>query len=323
MQAIRVHEYGGPEALVPDNIDPPQPGPGQVLVRNHAVGVNYTDVYMRSGAFGGLELPFTPGKEAAGEIVAAGKGVTSFTPGQRVAYVETPGAYAALSVVPEHYLVHLPDAISFDVAASVLLKGLTAQFLLLRTFVVQPGHIVLVHAAAGGVGSILTQWAKHLGATVIGTVGSDHKARIALANGCDHVINYRSEDFVARVEQLTVGAKCHVVYDSIGQATFPGSLDCLRPFGCFVSFGFASGKMPPFDMLTLVEKGSLYATWPSLTQHLAERSDVVDMSARLFRLILDGVIRVSDPERLPLARAELAHRRLESRRTNGSTVLVP
>ena len=323
MKTLRVHQYGGPDVLWLDDVPKPQPGPGEVLVKNHAIGVNYTDVYMRSGIYGGTTLPFTPGKEGAGEVIAIGEGVTGFTTGDRVAYVESPGAYAEFHSVPTHFLVHLPGEISYQRAASTLLKGLTAQFLVTRTFPVAAGHVVLVHAAAGGVGSILTQWAKHLGATVIGTVGSDEKMDVARRNGCDHVINYRVEDFVARVNALTGGTKCHVVYDSVGQMTFAGSLDCLRPYGYFVSFGFASGKIENFDILQLAEKGSLYATWPGLTQYLAEREDVLEMSRHLFQMINDGVITVDAPMTLPLAEAESAHRFLESRDNLRTMVLVP
>lgn len=278
MKAILVHRTGGPDVLVEGNIHPGKPEAGEVLVRNLAIGVNYTDVYSRSGAFPADQLPFTPGKEAAGEIVAVCRDVKEFKPGDRVAYVETPGAYAEFTVVPAHFVVHLPDEIHYMTAAASLLKGLTAHFLIHRTFQVEPGHTVLVHAAAGGVGSILTQWAKHKGARVIGTVGSEVKAIIARQNGCDEVINYNEEDFTAKVRSITGGEGCHVVYDSVGKATFPGSLDCLRPFGYFVSFGFAAGPIPPFDIRMLVEKGSLYATWPGLTMYLHNRNDVISMS---------------------------------------------
>jgi NADPH2:quinone reductase len=323
MKAIRIHHHGGPEVLQLEEIDIRQPGPGEVLVRNRAIGVNFTDVYSRNGTFPPPDLPFTPGKAGAGEVVSVGAGVTGFAPGDRVAFVETLGAYAEQCVVPEHFLVRLPDAIGFDIAAASLLRGLTAYFLLHRTYVVQPGQAILVQAAAGGVGVNLTQWAKQLGANVIGTVGSPEKAPIARANGCDHVINYRQEEVVARVRDITGGDGCHVVYDSVGKDTFPGSLDCLRPFGYFVSFGLASGPIPPFDIMLLLEKGSLYAAWPGLTMHLAKRGDVLAMSQALFDVIATGVVKIQPPTRLPLADAAEAHRRLESRETTGVMVLRP
>src|SRR3954467_1076401 len=234
MKAIRVHQHGGPDMLTYEDVDIGRPGPGEVRVRNRAVGLNFVDMYFRTGEYAPPALPFIPGNEGAGEIVAVGEGVSGFTPGDRVAYVETLGAYAQERIVPAHFVVHLPDAIDFETGAAMMLKGLTAQYLLRRTFRVEAGHTILVHAAAGGGGLILTQWAKHLGATVIGTVGSPEKAELARANGCDYVIDYSKENFAARVKEVTAGEGCHVVYDGVGKATFPGSLDCLRPFGYFV-----------------------------------------------------------------------------------------
>lgn len=323
MKAIRVYQPGAPDVLLYEEVPIGKPGPGEVLVRNHAIGVNYTDIYSRNGTFEPDSYPFTPGKEAAGVVMAVGKGVSDFAPGDRVAYVETPGAYAEQTIVPTHFMVHLPASIDFANAAASLLKGLTAQYLLRQTFRVGVGHTVLVHAAAGGVGSILTQWAKHLGANVIGTVGSDAKAEIARQNGCDHVINYNRENFVSRVKKLTAGERCHVVYDSVGAATFPGSLDCLRPFGYFVSFGLASGKIPPFDIMLLVEKGSLYATWPGLTQYLDKRSSVLSMSQELFEVIASGAVKIPAAQQLPLSAAGESHRRMEARDNLGVTVLIP
>lgn len=263
---------------------------------------------------------YAQGKEGAGEVRAIGEGVHGFAPGDRVAYVETPGAYAEECVVPVHFLVHLPDAIDYETAAAMMLKGLTAQFLLRRTFHVEAGQTILVQAAAGGVGVILTQWAKHLGATVIGTVGSPEKAEIVRQNGCDHVIDYRNEDFAARVKEITSGEGCHVVYDGVGKAIFPGSLDCLRPFGYFVSVGWASGTIPPFDIMLLLEKGSLFATSPGLTMYLSRREDVLTMSQKLFDVIASRAVKIQSPTRLPLAEA---HRRLEARQTTGAIVLLP
>jgi NADPH2:quinone reductase len=322
MKAVRVHRHGGPEVLGVVEVPVPQPGVGEVLVRNHAIGVNFVNTYLRSGAFAPPSMPFVPGKEGAGEVVAVGHGIQDFAPGDRVAYVETLGAYAEQCVVPAHFLVHLPDSISYETAAAVLLKGLTAQYLLRRTFRVDVGHTILVQAAAGGVGVILTQWAKHLGATVIGTVGSAEKAEFAHQNGCDHVIEYHKENFASRVMEITGGGGCHVVYDGVGKATFPASLDCLRPFGYFVSFGFSSGTIPPFDIMLLLEKGSLFATWPGLTMYLARREDVLSMSKELFDAIASGAVKIQSPTRLPLAEVAEAHRRLEARQTSGATVLL-
>jgi len=323
MKAIRVHRHGGPEVLSYEDVEIGRPGPGEVRVQNCAIGVNFVDIYLRTGAFAPPCLPFTPGKEGAGEILAVGEGVAGFAPGDRVAYVETLGAYAEECIVPEHYLVHLPDAIDFETAAAMMLKGLTAQYLVGRSFHVEAGHTILVHAAAGGVGLFLTQWAKHLGATVIGTVGSPDKAEVARQNGCDHVIDYRKEDFAARVKEFSHGEGCHVVYDGVGKATFPASLDCLRPLGYFVSFGSASGPIAPFDIMLLAEKGSLFATWQVLPTHLARRDDVLAMCQNLFDVVASGAVKIQIHARMPLAKAAEAHRRLEARQTTGATVLLP
>ena len=309
--------------LAYEDVDIGQPGPDEVRVRNRAIGLNFVDVYFRSGAYAPPSLPFTPGNEGAGEIVAIGAGVEGFALGDRVAYVGTLGAYAEERIVPVHFLVHLPEAIDFNTAAAMMLKGLTAQYLLRRTFRVEMGHAILVHAAAGGVGLILTQWAKHLGATVIGTVGSPEKAVLARKNGCDHVIDYRTEDFALRVRDITKGAGCDVVYDGVGKATFPGSLDCLRPLGTFVSFGSASGTIEPFDIMLLMQKGSLYVTWQLLFTHLARREDVLAMSAELFQVVASGAVKIPAHTRLPLAEVAEAHRRLEARETTGATILLP
>jgi NADPH:quinone reductase and related Zn-dependent oxidoreductases len=324
VKAIRVHRHGGPDVLVCEDVTVGEPGPGEVRVRNRAIGLNYADVYFRTGEYTPPSLPFTPGLEGAGEVVAVGAGVRDFAPGDRVAYYSaTLGAYAEEHIVPAHYVVPLPDGIDFTTAAAMMLKGLTAQYLLHRTFPVGPGHIVLVHAAAGGVGLILAQWAKHLGATVIGTVGSPEKAELARQYGCDYVIDYRKENFLALVKTITDGEGCHVVYDGIGKATFPASLDCLRRFGCFVSYGSPSGPIEPFDIMLLARKGSLYATWPLLPDHLARREDVLAMSESLFQVVASGAVKILIHACIPLAEAAEAHRRLESRRTTGSTVLLP
>lgn len=323
MKAIRVHRHGGPEVLSYEEAELGRPGPGEVHVRNRALGLNFVDVYFRSGAYAPPSLPFIPGNEGAGEVISVGEGVQDFSPGDRVAYVETLGSYAQERLVPSHFLMHLPDAIDFETGAAMMLKGLTAQALLRRSFRVESGQTILMHAAAGGVGLILTQWARHLGATVIGTVGSPEKAELARANGCDHVIDYRREDFVARVREITKGEGCHVVYDGVGKATFPGSLDCLRPLGTFVSFGSSSGPIEPFDITLLMKKGSLYATWQLLFTHLARREDVLAMSRELFDVVASGAVKIPVHTRLPLAEAAEAQRRLEARETTGATVLLP
>lgn len=323
VKAIRVHRHGGPEVLIYENVNIGSPGAGEVRIRNRAIGLNFADIYFRTGEYTPPNLPFTPGNEGAGEVIAVGEGVTGFAPGDRVAYVMTLGAYAEESIVPAHYLVHLPDAIDFETGAAMMLKGLTAQYLLRRTFRVEAGHTILVHAAAGGVGLILTQWAKHLGATVIGTVGSAEKAALARKNGCDYVIDYRKEDFAARVRKITNREGCHVVYDGIGKATFSGSLDCLRPFGYFVSYGSASGAIEPFDIMLLMKKGSLFATWQLLFDHLTKREDVLAMSKELFDVVASGVVKIPVHARIPLTEVIEAHRRLESRETTGATVLMP
>lgn len=323
VKAIRVHQHGGPDMLAYEDIIIGQPGPGEVRVRNMAVGLNFVDTYFRSGEYPTPGLPFTPGNEGAGVVLAVGEGVPDFVPGDRVVYVKTLGAYAQETIVPAHYLVHLPDAIDYETAAAMMLKGLTAQHLLRRTFRVERGHIVLVHAAAGALGLILTQWAKHLGATVIGTVGSPKKAVLALKNGCDHVIEYNKEDFAVRVKEITNGEGCHVVYDGIGKTTFHASLDCLRRFGYFVSFGSASGPIEPFDIMLLMKKGSLFVTWQLLFAHLEKREDVLAMSEELFRIVLSGAVKIPVNNRLPLTSASEAHRRLEARETTGATILLP
>ncbi|MBD9596234.1 MULTISPECIES: quinone oxidoreductase family protein [Ensifer] len=323
MKAIRVHQHGGPDMLAYENFELGEPGPGEVRVRNRAIGVNFVDIYLRSGAYPPPQLPFIPGKEGAGEVVSVGPDVEGFKPGDRVAYAEALGAYAEEHNVPARVLVHLPEDIDFETGAAMMLKGLTAQYLLRRTFRVEAGHTLLVHAAAGGVGLILTQWAKHLGAKVIGTVGSPEKAELARANGADYVIDYGKENFATRVLEITEGEGVDVVYDSIGKATFEGSLDSLRPFGHFVSFGAASGSIPPFDITTLAQKGSLYATWPLLPAHLSRREDVLAMSKDLFDVVARGAVNIRVHASLPLAEAAEAHRRLEGRQTTGALVLLP
>jgi NADPH2:quinone reductase len=321
---IRIHRHGGPEVLELESFEPDRPGPGQVLLRHTAIGLNYIDVYHRTGFYppaGGL--PFTPGIEAAGVIEAVGPDVAGLQPGERVAYATSPGAYADLRIIPADRLVPLPHDISDDVAAAVLNKGITARYLVRQTFRVSAGDCVLVHAAAGGVGSMLSQWAKHLGATVIGTAGSAEKAEAAHERGCDHVILYHNEDFVGRVRELTGGNGVQAVYDGVGAATFAGSLDCLARRGTMVSYGNASGPIPPFDVGLLAKKGSLFLTRPTLFDHVVTHSDLVEAAQDIFALVEEGAIRPDIGRRLRLDRAAEAHQLLEGRETTGSTLLMP
>ncbi len=305
-----------------EEIELPKPGRGEVRLRQHAVGVNFVDVYHRSG-FYPMPLPLTPGSEGAGEIVAVGPGVKDFKPGDRVAYAGSVGAYAEERNVEARFLVKLPRAISYETGAAMMLKGLTAQYLLRQTYRVKEGDWILVHAAAGGVGQILCQWGRALGAKVIGTVGSADKAKIAKKAGAQHTILYREEDFAKRVGEITKGAKCAVVYDGIGKATFPASLDCLRPFGMFASFGSASGGIENFDLGLLGRKGSLFATRPSLFTYAADSARLEKMARELMRVVGSGDVTIAIGRRLPLAEAAEAHRALEARETTGSLVLLP
>ena len=323
-KAVRIHANGGPEVLVYEEADPGRPGPGQALVRHTAIGLNFIDVYYRSGLYpppGGF--PMIPGGEAAGVVEETGEGVHDLKPGDRVAYAVGTGAYAEQRVIAADQLVKIPDGITDEQAAAMMLKGMTAEYLLLRTFKVKAGDTILFHAAAGGVGLIVGQWAKHLGATVIGTAGSHDKIELAKANGFDHVINYRTQDFVAEVARITGGRKCDVVYDSVGKDTFPGSLDCLRPMGMFVSFGQSSGPIPPFNLSLLAQKGSLFATRPTLFVYNAKREDLEASAAALFDVVKKGVVKVKINQRYALKDVAKAHADLEGRKTTGTTVLVP
>ncbi|MGA7371648.1 MAG: quinone oxidoreductase [Methyloceanibacter sp.] len=322
-QAIRVHAYGGPEALKWEVIEVGTPGPGEVRVRQTAIGLNYIDVYSRTGFYPQPSLPFIPGVEAAGVITAIGEGVKDLKVGRRVAYAGPIGAYAEERLIAADRVVRLPAGLSDEVAASIMLKGMTAQYLLRRTYEVGPETTLLFHAAAGGVGLIACQWAASLGATVIGTVGSAGKALIARAHGCTHVINYREDDYVTMVKAYTKGQGVDVVYDSIGKDTFPASLDCLKPLGMWVSFGQASGPVPEFKITLLSQKGSLYATRPSLHHYTASRKDLVAAANDLFDVIGSGKVKVSVNQTYPLAKAARAHQDLEARLTTGSTVLLP
>lgn len=321
---VRVHEVGGPEVLRYENVEVGSPGPGQVLLRQTAVGLNFIDVYFRTGLYPPPQLPFVPGLEAAAVVEALGDGVRDLQVGQRVAYASPPiGAYAERRLMPADRLVALPEGISDEQAAAMMLKGMTAQYLLRRTYRVQSGQTVLFHAAAGGVGLIACQWAKHLGATVIGTVGNEAKADLASAHGCAHVIRYDREEVVARVREITGGKGVPVVYDSVGQATFERSLECLAPMGMLVSFGQSSGKIPPVDLGILSQKGSLYVTRPTLMTYTAERADLVASANELFDVVQRGAVRIEINQRFPLRDAAEAHRALEGRRTTGSTLLLP
>ena len=323
MRAVQIHKTGGPEVLTYEEVEVPTPGPGEVRVRHEAIGVNYLDVYQRSGFYPPASLPLIPGSEGAGVVSAVGPGVAGFKVGDRVAYVTTAGSYADERLVVVRHLVHLPESVSFDTAAGAMLKGLTAQYLLRQTYRVQSGDTILVHAAAGGVGQILCQWGKALGATVIGTVGSDAKGEIAKASGADHVINYSRENFAERVVEITKGAKCAVVYDGVGKTTFPASLDCLRPFGIFASYGSASGAVEAFNLGILGQKGSLFATRPTLFTFLADRSRLETMAAELFAILTSGKVKIEVSEVAPLAEAARIHVALEARKTTGSIVLKP
>ncbi|AOK00854.1 quinone oxidoreductase [Burkholderia vietnamiensis] len=322
-KAIRYDQPGGPEVMKWVDVEVGEPKAGEVRIRQHAVGLNYIDVYFRTGLYP-QPLPGGLGMEAAGEVTAVGDGVSALKAGDRVAYVgQPPGAYAQERVMPAERLVKLPDAIGYDDAASVMLQGLTAHYLLRRTYPVKAGDTILIHAAAGGVGLLVCQWAKALGATVIGTVGSDEKAALASAHGCDHPIVYTRENFTQRVKEITNGAGVPVVYDSIGKDTYIGSLDCLAPLGYFVSFGNASGPLPPIDSKEFSSRGSLFFTRPTLFSYIAKRADLEAAAAELFDVILSGKVKTSINQRYPLAEVGRAHADLESRKTTGSTVLVP
>ncbi|HEY7382312.1 MAG TPA: quinone oxidoreductase [Beijerinckiaceae bacterium] len=322
VKAVVVHRFGGPEVLSYEDVEVGDPGPGEVRLRQTAIGVNYIDTYFRTGMYP-ANPPFILGNEAAGEVVAVGEGVTGFKPGDRVAYVTTLGGYAEERVVSAKPLVKIPDGITDETAAAMMLKGMTAQYLLHRTYRVKPGDTILFHAAAGGVGLIACRWAKHLGATVIGTAGSDEKAKLARDNGCDHVIQYRQEDFVARIKEITGGKLCDVVYDGVGKATFPGSLDCLKPFGLFASFGSASGPIDAFNIGILAQKGSLYVTRPTLNTHIATREGLEEISSSLFEAVSRGAVKIAINKRARLSEAADVHRALEARQTTGATIMRP
>jgi len=320
--AIRIHRTGGPEVLSWDEISLQPPAEGELLLRQTTVGLNFIDTYHRSGLYP-LELPAVLGREATGVVEQLGEGVNDFSVGDRVAYALYPGSYAERRTIPAARVIPLPDNVDDRVAAGAMLKGLTAHYLLRRTYKVRAGETILIHAAAGGVGLIACQWAKHLGATVIGTVGSEEKAALALEHGCDIAIRYDRENFVERVREITDGRGLPVVYDSVGQQTFEGSLDCLAPLGLLVSFGQSSGAIPPVNLGILAQKGSLYVTRPTLATYIAERSELLAAAGELLELLGSGAIKISIGQHYPLAEAAQAHRDLEARATRGSTLLIP
>ncbi len=320
--AIRLHETGGPEKLRWEEVAVGKPGPGEVRVRNTAIGVNFIDTYHRSGLYP-VPLPATLGMEGAGVVEAIGPRVKEFKAGDRVAYAQPIGAYAEVVLRPAERLVRIPAGIDDRIAAAMMLKGMTAQYLLRRTYKVKPGETILVHAAAGGVGQILCQWARHLGATVIGTVGSDEKALLAKKVGCKHVIVTSKEKFAPRVKEITKGKGVPVVYDGIGRDTFMDSLDCLAPLGLMVSFGNASGAVPPVNIGVLSQKGSLFLTRPTLMSYVAKREDLVSSARELFAVVKQGAVKITVNQTYPLRDAAQAHRDLEMRRTTGSTILLP
>ena len=320
--AIRFAKNGGPEVLEWQEVEVGKPGDGQVRLRHTAVGLNFIDTYQRSGLYA-MPLPSGLGSEAAGVVEEVGPGVADLKPGDRVAYAGGPlGAYSETRVMPADRLVKLPDGITDQQGAAMMLKGMTAWYLIRRTHEVKPGETILIHAAAGGVGLIVCQWAKHLGATVIGTVGDDEKAALAKANGCDHPINYRREDFVARVNEITSGKKLPVVYDLVGKDTFYKSLDCLAPLGLMASFGQSSGAIGPVDIGILAGKGSLFLTRPTLNTYTASRQDLLTAAGDLFDVVKKGVVKLAINQTYPLRDAARAHRDLQDRKTTGSTVFT-
>jgi len=322
--AVRVHKPGGPEVLTYEEVEVGAPGPGQIRIKQHASGINFIDTYFRMGMYPSpVGMPFVAGNEGAGEVTAVGSGVSDIRVGDRVAYVVPLGAYAAERLLPADRAVKLPSGISYEQAAGMMLKGMTVEYLVNRTFKVQKGTTLLMHAAAGGVGLILCQWANHLGATVIGTVGSKEKAELAKKNGCHHTILYRDEDFVAKVKEFTGGKLCDVVYDGVGKQTFPASLDCIRPLGMFVSFGSSSGPIDAFNINILQQKGSLFATRPTLNTYAAKREDLLAIANDLFDKVGKGAVKIPINQKYALKDAQKAHRDLEGRETTGSSILVP
>lgn len=322
-QAVSFSKTGGPEVFEFVDIDLPPPSSGEVQIRHAAIGLNFIDVYFRTGLYKAPHLPFVTGKEAAGTVTAVGPGVTDFAVGDRVAYAGSDGAYSVERNIETKHLVKVPDGVSLETAAAMMLKGMTAEYLLRRTFKVGPETVLLFHAAAGGVGQIAGQWAKALGATVIGTAGSDEKVKIALDHGYDHVINYKTENFLDRVREITGGNGIDVVYDSIGRDTFPQSLDCLKRLGMFVSFGQSSGPIEDFSLAMLAQRGSLFATRPTLFSYIATAEELKDCASALFAVVLSNKVRININQTYPLREVGRAHADLESRRTTGTTLLIP
>ena len=323
-KAVRIHQPGGPEALRYEEVEVGAPGRGEIRIAHAAVGLNYIDVYQRSGLYPMPNLPAVLGMEGAGTVEAVGDGVADFAVGDRVAYADAPpGAYAESRVMAARSAVKLPDSIDFEQAAAMMLQGMTVEYLIRRTYAVKAGDTVLFHAAAGGVGLIACQWLNHIGARIIGTVGSDEKGELARSHGCHHTINYRTDDFVARVKELTDGQGVPVVYDSVGKDTFEGSLDCLKRRGLMVSFGNASGPVEAFNPGLLAAKGSLYLTRPTLMNYNAERDELLACAKALFDVVESGAVKIEVNQTYPLAETAQAHRDLEGRKTTGSTVLMP
>jgi len=321
--AIRIHKVGGPEALQFEQVEVAAPGQGQVKLKQHAIGVNYIDVYLRTGLYPQPSHPFVPGMEGAGEITAVGAGVTDLKVGDRVAYAGPAGGYATERLIAADRVVKIPDSIDYKTAAAMMLQGMTVRYLIRKTYKVGPGTTLLWHAAAGGVGLIACQWVKHLGGVLIGTAGGPEKCKLALAHGAAHCIDYTKEDFVARVKEITGGKLCDVVYDSIGKDTFPKSLDCLKPLGLFVTFGNASGPIEAFNCAILAAKGSLYMTRPSLAAYTASRADLVETASDLMDVVSKGVVKIPVNHTYALKDAAQAHRDLEARKTTGSIILMP
>ncbi|PYE44613.1 NADPH:quinone reductase-like Zn-dependent oxidoreductase [Rhizobium sp. PP-F2F-G20b] len=322
-RAIMIRELGGPDVLKIEGVTVPPPSRGEVQIRQEAIGVNFIDVYFRTGLYKAASLPFIPGKEGAGIVTAVGDGVTLFSAGDRVAYAGADGAYASERNIDEQQLIKVPDDIPLETAAAMMLKGMTAQYLLNQTFRVGPDTVLLFHAAAGGVGQIAGQWAKALGATVIGTAGSPEKIAMALEHGYDHVIDYRSDDFVARVKDITKGKGVDVVYDSVGKDTYPASLDCLKPRGLWVSFGNSSGPVEAFNIGVLSQKGSLFATRPTLYTYTSTRPELEACANALFDVVRSNKVRININQTYALDNASQAHADLEARKTSGTTLLIP
>jgi NADPH2:quinone reductase len=322
-KAVRIHAHGGADAMRLEDVEVGDPGPGQVRLRQTAIGLNFIDVYYRTGLYPVPTMPATLGVEAAGVVEAIGDGVTELKIGDRVAYAAQIGAYAEKRLIPADRLVKIPDGVSDEQAAAMMLQGMTAQYLIRRTYPVKKGDTILVQAAAGGVGLILCQWAKHLGATVIGTVGSEEKAALVQAHGCDHPVVYTREDFRHRVKEITKGEGVPVVYDSVGKDTFDRSLECLSPLGMMALFGQSSGKVPPFDLGQLAAKGSLFITRPTLNTYVARRADLIASANELFDVVKSGAVKIEVRQTYKLADVQKAHQDLEARKTTGSTVILP